>query len=224
MILETPERMMYGPYTMADIRSFATLGRVPLGSTLHTMNGRALTLAEVGLATIVGEQAFAGPVRPGGLTKGTKWGIAALVLAVALPVVGLGVLMAGGPAATARTTHGQAQESLCRQHLTQLTLSVRFYVEDHDGVLPNATNWRQEIAPYLLGDSSTFVCAASGRKQDSYEFNSALSGRAVDTISQRDKTPMIYEAGLRQGQGPHRDGGYIAYVNGDVEWVAADSF
>ncbi len=223
LTIQTPAGMVYGPYTLSDVRSFATLGRVPMGSTLHTMNGHTLTLAQVGLGTIVADQAFAGPVRPGGLSKGMRWGIALLILAVALPVVGIGVVLMGGAGATALKAQGEAQENLCQQHLAQLALSVQFYVEDHDGVLPDAATWKQDITPYLLGDACTFICSASGRGQASYEFNSALSGRAVDTIAS-DKTPMIYEAELLQGQGPHRGGGHIAYVNGDVAWVSADSF
>ena len=224
LTMMTPQATVYGPYTLAEVRTFAELGRVPIGSTLHTMNGQTLTLPQVGLGTIVADAAFAGPVRTGGLSKGVKWGIAALVLAVALPVVGIGVAMMAGVGTTAFKAQGQAQESMCQQHLAQLAMSVQFYVEDHEGVLPNAATWKQDIMPYLWGDPSTFECPSSGRGQASYKLNTAVSGRTMASIRNRGKTAMIYEAGLLEGSGPHRGGGHVAYVDGHVEWVSASDF
>jgi hypothetical protein len=221
--MKTAEGVVYGPYTLSDVRSFATLGRVPIGSTLHTMDGQTLTLAQVGLAAMVADQAFSGPVRPGGLGKGTKWGMVLLILAVALPIVGVGAVMMVGAGKTAFTARGQAQENICHQQLTQLALSVQLYAEAHGGVLPNSATWKEDIAPYLFGDDSVFVCPSSGLGQSSYEFNSAVSNRAIASISRRDTIPMIYETGLLQNRGPHRGGGHVIYVSGDVRWVPADA-
>ncbi len=221
--MSTAQGVVYGPYTLSDVRSFAALGRVPMGSTLLTADGQTLTLDQVGLATIVAEQAFSGPVRPGSLGKGTKWGMVLLILAVALPIVGVGAVMMVGAGKTAFTAQGQARENICRQQLTQLALSVQFYAEAHGGVLPNAATWKQDIAPYLFGDDSIFVCPSSGLGQSSYEFNSAVSNRAIASISRRDTIPMIYETGLLQNRGPHRGGGHVVYVSGEVKWVPADA-
>jgi hypothetical protein len=92
----------------------------------------------------------------------------------------------------------------CDRHLRRIGFAVLQYEIDHNGKLPDADRWVDELYPYIK-DWSVFRCPAdttAGRC--SYAMNERLSGKRADNFKQPD-TVLIYETS-HAGMNPHGDG------------------
>jgi len=100
--------------------------------------------------------------------------------------------------------------------------SVEMYTKDHDGVLPKAETWQDDVKPYYAKwregegkDMGPFTpppadgewaCEIEGRKTG-MAFNSKLSGKKWEEIDQRRTTVLIYEVetAIRNANGPYKE-------------------
>ena len=97
-------------------------------------------------------------------------------------------------------TNGQ-----CSGHLNQLAVAFKSYARDHDGKLPNAATWVDDLSRYTGSDSNkhgVFRCPSDrGAGRSSYAMNRNLSGMRVQDISDPAQTVLLYETN-RSGVNP----------------------
>ena len=105
---------------------------------------------------------------------------------------------------------------LCDMSLVDCHQAAVAYAADHNGMLPNADSWINDVGPYLEDVESTWCFETEG----DYAFNRALSGANLASVADPASTPMIsdleYEAGL---PGPHDGGWAVIFVDGHFEHV-----
>jgi len=98
----------------------------------------------------------------------------------------------------------------CSAGATELGRAVLEYADDHDGKLPDAKKWQDEVKPYFarmaadqqrrvkfigtLDPNGVWGCKdESGPGMTGFAFNSELSGKKLTDISNKDETIMIFE-------------------------------
>src|SRR5579864_5075274 len=72
--------------------------------------------------------------------------------------------------------------SSCLANSKQLAIGLMMYVQDYDNRFPPASTWQPDLYPYTK-NVQLFVCPDRPRLPVGYAFNSALSGRAIDSLS-----------------------------------------
>ena len=90
------------------------------------------------------------------------------------------------------------RDRVCEVHLRQLSLALRFYLQDHQGRLPAGEQALQQALNPYLASPEVWLCPAdpdraASRLRTSYEFNLALLGRPAEeagaTWAFRDRAP-----------------------------------
>lgn len=130
---------------------------------------------------------------------------------------------AAGPAI--RAAHERARQTACWRNLREVTAAAREYARDHDGVLPHADHWVQELEPYLE-DAEALRCPEAPDFPIAYAMNRALSGVRLADIENPAETVLFFETELR-GPSPaggidniarlrHQGGNNFAFVDGHV--------
>jgi hypothetical protein len=128
----------------------------------------------------------------------------------------------------------------CRDHLAKLVAALRKYVREHEGVLPAAETWQDDLALYLLetGDpEDLFTCPAAPELAFAYAYNEEVAGKRVADLPQGGRTIVFFESDLnvpnahapapKTGGGPPRHMGswndaggafaHLAYLDGSAE-------
>jgi len=90
---------------------------------------------------------------------------------------------------------GKAQQATCLANMKQLNLGVLMFAEDHQGKLPDADRWADEIMPYVH-NKKIFLCPRQREKDaiSGYAFNRALSGRNLAEINDPAQLVLIFES------------------------------
>ncbi|HUT74326.1 MAG TPA: sigma-70 family RNA polymerase sigma factor [Armatimonadota bacterium] len=112
----------------------------------------------------------------------------------------------------------------------QLMLALRMFAKDHDGRLPNAATWMDDIKPYLRSED-VLRCAGEKHKY-SYAMNVAVSGLNLSDIADPANMVVLYEFSSdtrnAAGEPPSpsvpglRPGGRLyGYADGQAEFVQA---
>ena len=84
-----------------------------------------------------------------------------------------------GPEEASQGPQGRGQDVWpSENNLRQLMGAVTQYATDHDGQLPHAERWVDDLEPYVL-DRSAFRCPARPELEYGYAMNSDLSGKAL---------------------------------------------
>ena len=217
-----PDGSRYGPYTVLQVRQFATQGRVPPNGSLQAANGTVFLPAQIG----IGAPAPAYPqpyptYRPAPARAAGGKSNTCLIVGI---VVGAVVLVCGGILGAIlfpvfAKARQKAQQVSCMGNLQQISAAVMQYTTTSGLALPNAATWKQDIQPYL-SDPSVLQCAGSGKGQESYVFNPELSNVPLPMVADPYSTPLIYDAGFADGTDPPHDGGWnVLYADGHVGWV-----
>lgn len=87
----------------------------------------------------------------------------------------------------------------CSSHLRTLGQAARKYARDHDGMLPSADNWQDELALYLLeagGGEEVFTCPAVPELGIAYAINRELAGKNATELSGHDRLMLFFESDL----------------------------
>jgi prepilin-type processing-associated H-X9-DG protein len=122
----------------------------------------------------------------------------------------------------------RAQASACTANLEELAEAALAYADDHDGVLPRADTWVQDLQPYLES-AELLKCPRAPDLVIGYAMNRALSGDRLADIRDPENTPLFFESELR-GPSPaggladiapprHGDGNHFAFADGEVAFV-----
>ena len=155
--------------------------------------------------------------------------VAALALSIGVLGISCGKRDQPAPEGSVRTSPESVDpfeaKYRCRSNIKRLGLSARLYTFDHDGRLPDADRWVDELTPYVK-DTDTFVCPAdqSGARC-SYAMNADLSGQILEDITDPESTVLFYET-QHPGDNPsgspadvptpprHEGGNNYAYADG----------
>jgi prepilin-type processing-associated H-X9-DG protein len=108
------------------------------------------------------------------------------------------VLMAsalGGMRGRGRQSPGvSSQQATCLSNEKQIALAMLMFADDHDGILPNADTWKDDLLPYIK-NAKLLQCPSdiSGAKC-SYAMNAALSGKKSREIANPGQTVLLFES------------------------------
>ena len=97
----------------------------------------------------------------------------------------------------------------CGMAFEDVRTAVMDYAKDHDGALPNAETWQDDVRPYYkkvvasekdergpftpMDADMIWGCRVGGDQRSGMAFNSALSGVKLDDIKAPRDTPLIFE-------------------------------
>lgn len=121
---------------------------------------------------------------------------------------------------------------ICADNLEKIGEAILEYAEEHDGVLPSAKRWMDQIQPYLE-DVQVLKCPAAPDLRYGYAFNEKLSKVRLDSIPDDEHTALVFEANLgtrnacakassASQMARHNKGGFVVYVDGDTGWIEGD--
>lgn len=149
---------------------------------------------------------------------------AKVALAISLVIILLAALLYP----VLRDPTAKAKQAICLSNMKQLGYAMFLYAEKHDGRLPNASAWVDELVPYQ-GNGWGYRCPKNPDKGISYAFNSRLDGLKLDDIKSPDDTVMLFESrtGRNRHGGPelfpdeprHPGGCNILFVSGRAKWI-----
>lgn len=127
----------------------------------------------------------------------------------------------------------RAEHIQCVNHVKQLAVSVMLYANDHDGRLPDADRWCDQVQVYLGNTSQSVLLCPAGNPADRchYALNAELSGAELNRISSPAQTVLFVETegGWNTSGGPellakpsrHRGPRVVGFADGHVEMVPA---
>jgi prepilin-type processing-associated H-X9-DG protein len=128
----------------------------------------------------------------------------------------------------------QAQQTGCLSNLRQIAAAAHMFARDHDGRLPDADKWMDELAPYL-NNEAILKCPAAPDLEWGYAMNAALSGEALAAIPDPEKVVLFFDSklGTRNAAGGvqavaapgrHNGGNIYAFADGHVKWCGQPPF
>lgn len=128
----------------------------------------------------------------------------------------------------------RAQGQACLSNLSQLALAALIYTQDHDGRLPDAEQWVDDLFPYVA-NAAIFKCPGAPDLEYGYAMNEALSGRQLQSLAAPAEAVLFFDsdlgkrnaaAGLEALAKPGRHlGGYnCCFADGHAKWMHAGVF
>jgi hypothetical protein len=78
---------------------------------------------------------------------------------------------------------GEAWDVQCSQNMKEIRRGVEAYAKQHNGELPNAARWVDELQPYLPNATVLHCPADHSTARSSYAMNPALSGKRLADLS-----------------------------------------
>lgn len=128
----------------------------------------------------------------------------------------------------------RAQAQACLSNLSQLALAALIYAQDHDGRLPDADQWVDEIFPYAK-NGEIFKCPAAPDLEYGYAMNEALSGEQVQTLAAPAQAVLFFDSDLGKRNaaagpealakpGRHLGGHNCCFADGHTKWMRAGVF
>jgi len=149
-------------------------------------------------------------------------------LAVAFVAVGgiaaTMVIVAAMIMPTFSRTREKARQTSCLSNMKQLALGIEMFAKDHEGRLPGAVTWAEDIRPYVQ-NKQIFECPERPRgEKGGYAINALVAGKKLDDIPDKATTVLLYEVD-NNGQPvyPHNGGANFAFVDGHAKWFSKDN-
>lgn len=90
---------------------------------------------------------------------------------------------------------GQAQAVSSLNNLRQIALAGLMYAADHEGRLPDADTWMDDLAPYV-NNTEVYKSPLAPGLEYGYAMNEALSGKPLDVIGNLAETVLFFESNL----------------------------
>jgi len=130
----------------------------------------------------------------------------------------------------AATQRPAARQSACLSNLKQLALGAMMWVDDHDGKLPDADKWVDELMPYIKNEA-IFKCPSAPDLEYGYAMNAVLSGVNIKELQRPSEMVLFFDShvGTRNATGGreavcdpgrHEGGNCYAYADGHAKWLA----
>ena len=116
----------------------------------------------------------------------------------------------------------------CLNNLKQMALGAMMYIDDHDGKLPDANKWVDQLMPYLKNEA-IFKCPSAPELECGYAMNAVLSGVHLKELQRPSEMVIFFDShlGTRNATGGreavcdpgrHNNGNCYAYADGHVKW------
>jgi len=148
--------------------------------------------------------------------------ISFLLLLMLVPVIG--------------AARDKVRQRVCMSNLHRIGLASLQYAADYDNQLPVASEWTDQVTPYLPEDrehKNRFGCPAAPKYQYGFAMNGAVSEKQATDLASA--TPLLYDsitnrrnasdrvplASLPE-RGRHRKGNDILYTDGHTQWHASE--
>ncbi len=107
----------------------------------------------------------------------------------------------------------------CLTHCGQLGVALTTYVDEHDGRLPDADRWIEQLTPHVP-HRDVFKCRSDRTGQaSSYAMVAAYSGALVTTIADPGRQIIFYEADDGRPAFRHHDSMNVVYADGHAATV-----
>jgi uncharacterized protein (DUF983 family) len=128
---------------------------------------------------------------------------------------------------------GKARQASCLAFIRQVDMAVLRFADDHQGKLPDADHWADEIMPYVP-NKHVFHCPDQLNKEalSGYAFNRALSGKNIADLDNPADTVLVFESdqgwnasgdiSALPAQPRHNRGDNYGFGDGHAKWVARD--
>jgi len=137
------------------------------------------------------------------------------VAAVALVLLAMLVLLAP----PFWRAYQKAVQADCQCNIEQIALGMMIFARDHDGRLPNAETWVEELEP-IIKTRAVLKCRGDwSRQQVSYAMVPRYSEAKLKDIAKPAETILIYEVIYGQPAYRHLGGMNVAYADGHREWI-----
>ncbi len=116
-------------------------------------------------------------------------------LAVAFVAVGgiaaTMVIVAAMIMPTFSRTREKARQTSCLSNMKQLALGIEMFAKDHEGRLPGAVTWAEDIRPYVQ-NKQIFECPERPRgEKGGYAINALVAGKKLDDIPDKATTVLL---------------------------------
>jgi hypothetical protein len=87
------------------------------------------------------------------------------------------------------------QHEACRQRLRALVDAAKAYAQAHDGRLPSAATWSDDLRPLVArrADGDPFVCPTLGQGPCTYAINRAVAGKRLGELVNHRKIVLFVE-------------------------------
>jgi len=216
--VRAPDGTLYGPYTLGQVRTYAYEGRIVPSAVLVAANGEVFALRQAGIVAPLPHAFAPAPAERRGLPG---WAILLIVLGVLAPVAAIVAAIAVPYRAMNR--HLGPPGMTCQYNLQQVSNALTMYRLDYSSHFPLEATWRPAVYPYVKNPRA-FECPSSRLGQRSYDFAPALSGISDRALSAPTWTPMVYDAGLATGPGPHNGNGNVGFVDGALRLLPPSGF
>jgi len=116
----------------------------------------------------------------------------------------------------------------CLSNQEQIANAIFVFANDHNGALPDASRWVEEITPYLSNPQVLRCPEDHSGAKCSYAMNAELSGKKLSEVPQPEFTVLIFETahpgdspsgGPGQVAGPprHSEGNCFAFADGHAK-------
>lgn len=230
--------------TLGELAEFAVLlaGQSPAMNVAAKTSGLAITSLVLGVlgAVSCGLTALVGLVlgivalvkinKSQGRLSGSGLAIAGIAVSGILLLVAITAAMLLPALARAKS---KAEQIQCVNHVKQLAVSVMLYANDHDGRLPDADRWCDQIQVYLGNAAQSVLLCPAGNPADRchYALNAGLSGAELNRLGNPAQTVLFVETegGWNTSGGPellatpsrHRGPRVVGFADGHVETVPA---
>ncbi len=123
----------------------------------------------------------------------------------------------------------RARQQGCMNNLKSFTIAMLAYTEDHNGILPPASQWCDAVRPYGV-DESVYRCPKNPPGNYGYAMNSRLSRQELLKVGNPEQTPMLYDSSnlAWNAHDPftslpdpprHLGGNNIAFADGQVRYT-----
>ena len=161
-----------------------------------------------------------------------SWTAVAIALGAIVALAALGGAVLGPLYTWGNAKNRQSRQGQCLVNVKKLGFACRLYAQDHDGLLPTATDpeeFKAQTIPYEPLPSF-FVCPEA-RDEVGYVYNPMLPGRQTRTVYRPADTPMVWDAGARPGNvypfpgtttSRHLGGDNVTFADGHAKWFSAD--
>ncbi len=140
-------------------------------------------------------------------------------LAGLFAVLGMCALLAAIMFPVFSRAKGKARQTVCLSNVKQVMISMLMYADDHDGHLPNAWTWAEDLAEYV-NNEELLQCPLAPMDPSSYAMAKRWSECKLEDIPDRSKTIIIYDA---QPDGTpsfrHNDGMNAGFADGHAGWI-----
>lgn len=107
----------------------------------------------------------------------------------------------------------------CLTHCGQLGAALVIYIDEHEGRLPDADRWIEQLSPYLRGRDVLKCRSDKSGQASSYAMVPAYGGMLLTSIEEPGRTIIFYEADDGRPAFRHHDSMNVVYADGHAQTV-----